>query len=309
MSLVFFSACVFADKNTGVRFTSQTESSFSRAALADAFNAYKAADYSSATILFRRALTDPQNQSDSTLYMLIMAEFYSGDYRAVYADTEYFLQTYPDSSYAPLIKYQRGRDLFYLGQYDEAVLVLSDFCHQNPSSEMYASALFWIGECFYSGYNFAQAKPLYERIVNDFPKDAKAVEAKYRLDSINQRTREEKLLYLLQQTGESYLSSKENYEKALRRYELENRLGVQEKFLRGQSPLTEEVSVESPSAEVEAAPVKDETAAMTVGNVPDSSSGENEVPAQGQYNFLDALRRLKDSAAEAQVLLKEDDKK
>ena len=195
------------------------------ALLGAAYNAYSNADYQSAVMLFRKALSDPQNESDSSLYMLIMAEIFSKGYKAALSDSTYFLNNYSHSRYAPLIKYQQGRSLYYLGDFDNAVLTLSDFCHQYPSNEMYASALFWIAECFYAGYNFEQARPLYERVVDEFPKDPKAVDAKYRLDAINQRLREEKLLYLLQQTGESYLSSKENYEKALRRYELENAMG------------------------------------------------------------------------------------
>lgn len=257
-------------------------------ALSDAYNAYKGGDYQSANILLRRALSNPQNQSDAALYMLVMSGIYSKDYKSAYADSEYFLQSYPNSSYAPLIKYQQGRGLFYMGEYDKAVLTLSDFCHENPGNSMYPSALFWMGECFFMGYNFEQAKPLYERIVNEYPKDPKAIEAKYRLDQINQRIREEKLLYLLQQTGESYLSSKENYEKALRRYELENQLG---------RPLDEDSLPEEESGASADEGLED------VRTVVRQEQPVLEKPAADDYNFLDALRRLKMSAAEAQGLL------
>lgn len=269
------------------------------AILGAAYNAYADADYQSAVMLFRKALSDPQNESDASLYMLIMAELYSQSYKSALADSDYFLKNYPESKYAPLIKYQQGRSLYFLGEFDKAVLALSDFCHQNSNSEMYSSALFWIAECFYSGYNFEQARPLYERVVDEFPKAVKAVDAKYRLDAINQRLREEKLLYLLQQTGESYLSSKENYEKALRRYELENALGFRPSQEEGapQEDLAEvkeeEASGEKPSeVAAEAEPSKARPAVLTSEN-------------SGDYNFIDALARLKKSASEAQTLLDE----
>ena len=41
------------------------------------------------------------------------------------------------------------------------------------------------------------------------------------MESIAQRSREEKLLYLLKQTGEEYLAAKEDYEKQLRLYNSE----------------------------------------------------------------------------------------
>lgn len=285
---------------TAARIGSYSEDNPGREILGAAYNAYRDADYQSAVMLFRRALSDPQNESDSALYMLIMAGMHSRSYKAAYADMDYFLQNYPDSEYAHLIKYQQGRSLYCLGEFDKAVLALSDFCHQNPDSPMYASALFWIAECFYAGYNFEQARPLYERIIDEFPKDAKALEAKYRLDAINQRLREEKLLYLLQQTGESYLSSKENYEKALRRYELENAMGI--------APAAESQAVEidpgegEPAPAVEAAaPVEKEEAKVRPQTVELSSQNASD------YNFIDALTKLKKSAAEAQGLLDEEE--
>ncbi len=282
------------DCATAARIGSRSDDNPAREVLGAAYNAYASADYPSAVMLFRRALSDPQNESDSSLYMLIMAGLYSKSYKAAYADATYFLQNYPDSEYAPLVKYQQGRSLFFMGEFDKAVLALSDFCHQNPGNRMYPSALFWIAECFYAGYNFEQARPLYERIVDEFPKDPKAIEAKYRLDAIAQRLREEKLLALLQQTGESYLSSKENYEKALRRYELENAMGV------------------SPAQEAEEGQ-GDGSGAAESGETPAAAQSEKAKTVDlaasknaDDYTFIDALARLKKSAAEAQGLLDEE---
>ncbi|MBR3542761.1 MAG: tetratricopeptide repeat protein [Treponema sp.] len=274
---------------TAARVGSYYQENPAREALGAAYNAYRSADWPSAVMLFRRALSDPQNESDSALYMLIMAGMNSKSYKAAYADMAYFLQSYPDSEYAPLIKYQQGRSLFFMGEFDKAVLALSDFCHEHPESEMYASALFWIAESFYTGYNFEQARPLYERIVDDFPKDAKAIEAKYRLDAINQRLREEKLLYLLQQTGESYLSSKENYEKALRRYELESAMGVTARAE------TSDGAAQVDGNESGQEDAKKELVRREIVETPSGSAAD--------YSFIDALARLKKSAAEAQGLL------
>lgn len=274
---------------TAARVGSYYQENPAREALGAAYNAYRSADWPSAVMLFRRALSDPQNESDSALYMLIMAGMNSKSYKAAYADMAYFLQSYPDSEYAPLIKYQQGRSLFFMGEFDKAVLALSDFCHEHPESEMYASALFWIAESFYTGYNFEQARPLYERIVDDFPKDAKAIEAKYRLDAINQRLREEKLLYLLQQTGESYLSSKENYEKALRRYELESAMGVTARAE------TSDGAAQVDGNESGQEDAKKELVRREIVETPSESAAD--------YSFIDALARLKKSAAEAQGLL------
>ena len=254
-------------------------------ALANAYNAYADGDYQSASFLFRRALSDRRNQSDGALYMLVMADVQIGDWQSAYADAEYFLSSYPESEYAPLIKYQMGRALFNLGDHDKALMTLGDFCHENPDNMMYPSALFLIGECFYEGYDFDEARSFYECIVEKFPSDEKAKEAKYRLDSIDSYDRQEKLLYILRQTGENYLASKENYEKTLRRYELENLLGVRGKNASSYSENPCEVYSEErkdiPSQEV--------------------------APVNERISIQDALQRLKTSAAEAQSLLDRED--
>lgn len=256
-------------------------------ALANAYNAYADGDYQSASFLFRRALSDRRNQNDGALYMLVMADVYIDDWQSAYADAEYFLSSYPESEYAPLIKYQMGRALFNLDDYDKALMTLGDFCHENPDNMMYPSALFLIGECFYEGYDFDEARSFYECIVEKFPSDEKAKEAKYRLDSIDSYERQEKLLYILQQTGENYLASKENYEKTLRRYELENLLGV-----RGKNA--------SDDCEVYSEGTKGASSQKAASS---KSGAEDAAPLDENASIRNALQRLKISAAEAQNLL------
>ena len=172
--------------------------------LLDGYEAYRKNDWSSAMFFFRKQGIN--NIQEEPMYMLIMSEIYGGDYKSALSDSEFFLNKYPDSRYVPYIQYQKGRCLHFLSRNEDCILVLSDFCHQNPDSEMYAAALYWIAEAFYSEYNFDSALALYERIVVDFSNDEKAFDARYRIEMIEQRQREEKLLYLLKVTGEENLS-------------------------------------------------------------------------------------------------------
>lgn len=268
------------------------------AVLGAAYNAYGDGDYESALFLFRRALIDRQSQSDSVLYMTIMAGMHSGEYKAAYADTEYFLATYPDSEYAPLVKYQAGRALFCLGDYDNALIVLGDFCHENPENMMYASALFLIGECFYAEYAFDEAEPFYAQIVGEYPDSAKAPDAQYRLDAINARKREDKLLALLKETGENYFSSKEEYERLLRRHELENSLGDARRLWNENH---------GHFSEDENLLVFGETDSESEGK----SNSRDEIPSKSNKRISDLesdLLRLRNSALEAQILLENEGK-
>ena len=54
------------------------------------------------------------------------------------------------------------------------------------------------------------------------------------METIAQRSREEKLLYLLKQTGEEYLAAKEDYEKQLRLYNSEAINTTRERLLDSQ---------------------------------------------------------------------------
>lgn len=195
-------------------------------ALIQGYDAFKEKDWPSATLFLRRALSSPQNSSAEALYMLIMSQVYAEDYGAVVTDCDTFAHRYTESSLSPFICYQQGRALYFLGRNDEAVMTLSDFCHHYPENPLYGSALFYLGECFFDDYNFDTARSLYERVVTDFPTDAHAQDAQFRLDSLLQAEREQKLLYLLKMTGEEYLSSRENYEKQLRQYQTEDMIGL-----------------------------------------------------------------------------------
>ena len=201
----------------GALFAGETSSS----AYLEACKAFSRGEWSSAELLLRKAVAYPQNNNADTNYMLITAEIYAGDDSRALVDTEAFLRNYPDSIYTPRIQYMRGKLLYSLGEYEKAIIVLSDFCHQYETSELYPSALFYIAESLYSGYKYDEAEALYEKIIVQYPDSDKVSASQYRMESIAQRSREEKLLYLLKQTGEEYLAAKEDYEKQLRLYNSE----------------------------------------------------------------------------------------
>ena len=213
---IICAACLFCGAS-GMLFASDASS----AAYLEACKAFSRGEWESAELFLRKAVAYPQNNNADTNYMLITAEIYAEDTSRALKDTEAFLHNYPDSIYTPRIQYMRGKLLYSLGDYEKAIIVLSDFCHQNESSELYPSALFYIAESLYAGYKYDEAETLYERILTQYPDSDKVSAAQFRMESIAQRSREEKLLYLLKQTGEEYLAAKEDYEKQLRLYNSE----------------------------------------------------------------------------------------
>ena len=214
--LVLFSLCVLFLCRMRPSCAQAYGQNIASAAFLQGTDAFKSGEWMSAVFMLRRAVSYPENCNSDTWYMLITAEMYAGEYKSAYQDCEMFLKDFPDSPYLSYIMYHKGRALFCLGEYERSVIQLSDFCHYYPDHEMYASALFWVAEAFFTAYNYSDAEILYSRVVSEFPDDAKAAAAQYRIETIAQNAREEKLLYLLKETGEEYLAAKEEYERQLK---------------------------------------------------------------------------------------------
>ncbi len=201
------------------------------AGLEPAYQAYRMGDWNNALLFFRQAASvNPSYITDEVAYMTVMSEISAGEYNEAYADCNAFEKKYLSSRYLPFIQYQKGRLLHLLGKNEDSILVLSDFCHKNSDSPVYPSALYWIAEDFYTEYNFDSALAIYERIVKDFPDCEKVPDARYRIEMILQRSREEKLLYLLKVTGEENLAAREDFERELRMKQAEDSMGLRKQL-------------------------------------------------------------------------------
>jgi TolA-binding protein len=159
-----------------------------------------------------------------------MSEIFAQAYAQAASDAAAYKTLFPASKYLSYVTYQKGRAHYFTGQNSEALAELTTFCHTWGTHELYPSALYWIAECMYADYNFEAAKALFGRIVTDFPSDAKVLDSRYRLETIAQREREEKLLYLLKVTGEEYLAAKEEYEKQLTLNRVEEMVELQQQM-------------------------------------------------------------------------------
>ena len=203
--------------------------------LAQGLQAYKNGNWDDAISLLKKAQSMKDTNGPETLYMLVMAQMFKGDYNAVLADAKTFESMYPKSEYLQYVQYQKGRALYYKGDYKNSISVFAKFCGDYSSSDMFSSGLFWMAEGLYQSYHFEEAKGIFERIVNEFPTSAKYTEACYRLDLIVQREKEEKLLYLLKVTSEEFLASKNDFDREMRKYQTSENID-----LRTQLELTQE---------------------------------------------------------------------
>lgn len=184
--------------------------------LVQGLEAYRRGDWTSALFFLRKAGTQPENMNAETWYVLVMSEMYAGDYESVLSDGSTFISRFPRSTYVPQIEYQMARALFIREEYSQAVESFTAFCNSYPDHELMPSALFWMAESLYQTFHFDEAAPVFERIVKEYPESPKVTEAAFRIELLNQRSREEKLLYLLRVTGEEYLAAREDYERQIK---------------------------------------------------------------------------------------------
>ena len=274
--------------------------------LLDGYLSYQKGDWTNAAFFLRKAATDPSVSNDSVWYMIIMSEMNMEKFSNALADCNYFMQTFNDSSLLPNVKYQRGRILHYVGQNDNAVLELSDFCHENPESPVYSSALFWIAECFYEDYSFETAKTLYERVVSEFPESSKVEDSLFKISLINQREREEKLLYLLKLTGEEYLSARETYEKQLRIYQTEDAKELRKQLAQARERILElEYNAANNMTYSQSGPVVESVSSENTRNeaVPESKTDGNTSKSSKGPVSDEEIFTLKQKAALIQKLL------
>ena len=292
LAVLLASVCMYS-------FASESASS----AFVEACKSYSRGDWSDAKFMLKKAVSYKENLNPDTYYMLIMAEVYDGDNRNALDDCNFFLDNFSDSMYFSRVYYQKGKLLYSLGEYEKSIVVLSDFCHLYEKDELYSYALFYIGESLFAGYKYDEAGSVYERIVTEFPESPKTPAAQYRLETILQRGREEKLLYLLKQTGEEYLSAKEEYERQLRLYNSEAMDSTRQKLAAAQSR-NESLEKQVAELELQIAALKNnqEESDRIIQEL--KEAGEKDIPAPEPFDEKKyQLKKLKEKALEAQKML------
>lgn len=284
-------------------FASASESGAS--AFVEACKAYSRGDWSDAKFMLRKSVSYKENLNPDTYYMLITAEVYDGDNKNALDDCNFFLENFPDSMYYSRVYYQKGKLLYSLGEYEKCIIVLSDYCHRFEKDELYSFALFYIGESLFAGYKYDEAGSIYERIVTEFPESPKTPAAQYRLETILQRGREEKLLYLLKQTGEEYLAAKEDYERQLRLYNSEAVDSTRKRLAAAQTRNDElENKVRALEMEIESLKSDRSDSERRYNELLNERENEPDIPASVPFDETrNQVKILKLKALEAQNLL------
>ncbi|WP_319561508.1 tetratricopeptide repeat protein [Marispirochaeta sp.] len=198
------------------------------AAIEHGIRSYQNGKFAEALRSFRSVLTDTrlEDHQDDAYFWMGKTYIAMGEYEEAASNIEYFLSSFQDSPLKAEGLYQKGRLLYLQRDFDPAIQVLYSFIKQYPEDLYVANAYFWIGESLYSIGHFDEAEEVFRYIDEEYPSSYKIEAARFRLQLIQFKYRENELVKLLKISHEEYLKAVEEfiqrekaYEQALSEYQ------------------------------------------------------------------------------------------
>ena len=179
--------------------------------------------YSEAIAELRRAQAEASQRElrAEALYWISLSALAMGEYAGALRDMDTLLETDSQHYRAAELPYHRGRCLYYLGRYDEAVISFKGYADSIVSYQgrplssedvaRKAAALYWTGECLFIMGQLDRAGDMYSIVTEDYPSSPKYEASVYRLALINQKKVENELLGLLRWSHEESLRNMEDF--------------------------------------------------------------------------------------------------
>jgi TolA-binding protein len=154
------------------------------------------------------------------LFWISVAQVSAGEYEQALRNMDVLEETDPNNQRIKELLYHRGRALYFLERYDEAILLLKLYADAipEPNSSLNkadmarrAAAFYWIGECLFSMGQLDRAGDIFRYITEEYPGSPKFEASIYRLALIDQKKVEIELLALLRWSHEESLRNMEEY--------------------------------------------------------------------------------------------------
>ncbi|MDR2490126.1 MAG: tetratricopeptide repeat protein [Spirochaetaceae bacterium] len=197
---------------------------------------YEQGRWAEAVQELRRAWREADNNADKAeaLFWTAIAELSNGEYENALYDLDDIRRYDPSNIRLLEVPYHKGRALFYLKRYDDAIrhfeeyersirvdgrymnsIRYENFDNSSAFDSMYveynkkASAIYWIGECYFSIENYDKALGYYTLIVDQYMKSHKYESSMNRIELIKQKKAMADLRVELQvlQTGRTPVES------------------------------------------------------------------------------------------------------
>jgi tetratricopeptide (TPR) repeat protein len=153
-----------------------------------------------------------------------MSELALGRFDRAYNDLDEVVYIDPKGSRLTELSYHKGRALFYLTHYNEALVLFAGYAEKlNEQNEAdynrKASALFWSAECLYALGEYDRAEEIYILLTETYRYAHKYEAASYRLEMVKQKRIESGLLDIIK-WGEAAKTTagQESYSNAVNEY-------------------------------------------------------------------------------------------
>lgn len=155
-----------------------------------------------------------------SLYWVVLSELAASDYGSALRDMDDLAKAAPGSGRSADLVYHRARAYYYLGYYDEAIVLFKQYADRagQGGESRKAAALYWIGECLYSMGQLEKAADFFGMVVNHYSGSVKYEAAAYRLDLIKQKKIEMELLAMLKVSHEESLRTLEEFQRREKTY-------------------------------------------------------------------------------------------
>ena len=177
---------------------------------------YGQGKWGEAIIELRKAQAEnqsPQIRSEAQFW-IAMSELSAGKFQDAVHSLDEIIRINPSSERRLEIPYQKGRAFFYLGRYNEAIILFKEYAdsiqvdgryfqgvysssNNNDAYNRKAAAIYWVGECLYNLEQWDKAAEMFELVIKQYPQSIKYETSSNRLALIKQKKTEEGLLEII----------------------------------------------------------------------------------------------------------------
>lgn len=121
------------------------------------------------------------------LYQAGLQSIRTGDFQTAIEMFSKFVTENPDTTFSDNALYWKGLCFERVGEYDRAIVALSEVFQKYPAEDRVPHSLLMLGEVFLKMNAKADAELSFKKLIDDHPKSLQAQEAKKRLQTIKKR--------------------------------------------------------------------------------------------------------------------------
>ncbi len=141
----------------------------------------------------------PDVAKEGDLYQQGLEKFNSGEYLSAAATFQSFIKKYPKSPFVVNAQYWIGESFYAVKDFKRAIKEFQKVIKESAKHEKGIAALKKQGDCFYQMGLLEEAKAFYEKVIKEFSESAQALQAKNKIELIEQKLKEKQAAKALEE--------------------------------------------------------------------------------------------------------------